>query len=235
MGCLIMKKPTKDPKPAAEATAPARTPSRKHGTTRESLLDAGLQLFGQKGVDGVSIKDIETAVGLTPGRGSFYRHFESKEALLAAVVHREVEKLRHMRNLQQRGISGSLGNRRAELIVDFRMRLVVLDQIRPFINLLGREYGRFPDLLEQLYGLLVEESLAAEGKDLARDIAEKKVRGGDADALAAVIQSALIGFHLSKTYFGSQPYGIDDDRFIKALVDQLIPQEQPATDAGERQ
>lgn len=205
------------------ATPAAKAGARKHGTTREGLLAAGLRLFGEKGFDGVSVKDIETAVGLTPGRGSFYRHFESKEALLIDIVQREVEKLRGLRTLQQRSISGSLGDRRAELIVEFRMRLIALEQVKEFILLLGREYGRFPDLLEQLYSLLVEESLASEGRDLAKDIAEKQVRGGDADALAAVVQSALVGFHLSKTYFGSQPYGINDDRFIKTLVDLLVP------------
>lgn len=200
----------------------AKPASRKHGTTRESLLDAGLQLFGDKGFDGVSVKDLEAAAGLTPGRGSFYRHFESKEALLADIVHREVEKLRQLRTLQQRGISGSLGDRRAELIVDFRMRLIVLDELRPFINLLGREYGRFPELMAEIYTLLVEESLAQEGSDMQRDITNRQVRGSDADALAAVVQSALVGFHLSKTYFGNEPYGVDNDRFIKALVELLV-------------
>lgn len=196
---------------------------RKHGTTRESLLDSGLTLFGTHGFDGVSVKDLETAVGLTPGRGSFYRHFESKEALLADIVHREIDKLRKLRTLHQRGISGSLGDRRAELIVDFRMRLIVLEQLRDFINLLGREYERFPELLGEIYTLLVEESLEQESGELERDIANQQIRASDANALAAVVQSALTGFHLSKTYFGSQPYGIDDDRFIKALVDLLIP------------
>lgn len=215
-----MPKTAKSKTTMPETTKPA---TRKHGTTRESLLDAGLQLFGEKGFDGVSVKDLEAAAGLTPGRGSFYRHFESKEALLADTVHREVEKLRQLRTLQQRGISGSLGDRRAELIVDFRMRLIVLDQMRPFINLLGREYGRFPELLEQLYTLLVEESLAQEGSEMQRDIANQQVRGSDADALAAVVQSALVGYHLSKTYFGNEPYGVDNDRFVKALVELLVP------------
>lgn len=219
-----MMKPGKEPNPVLVAVMPAKAPSRKHGTTREGLLDAGLALFGQKGFDGVSIKDIETAVGLTPGRGSFYRHFESKEVLLAEIVHREVGKLRQLRELQQRGISGSLGDRRAELIVDLRMRMIGLEHLNDFILLLGREFGRFPDLMQELYGLLVEESMAAESAELARDIEKKQVRGGDAEALAAVIQSALIGFHLSKTYFGGQHYGIEDDRFVKALVDLLIPQ-----------
>lgn len=218
-----MKKPSAPPLSQPAPEPPGRAPGRKHGATRESLLEAGLALFAQKGFDGVSIRDIETAVGLTPGRGSFYRHFESKEALLADIVQRQVQKLRDLRALQQQGISGSLGDRRAEWIVDLRMRLLGLAHLNEFILLLGREFGRFPDLMQELYGLLVEESMAAESAALARDMAEKQVGGSDAEAVAAVIQSALIGFHLSKTYFGGQHYGIADDRFTKALVDLLLP------------
>lgn len=210
-------------RPPAQIPPAAKAPSRKHGATHEGLLKAGLRLFAEKGFEGISVKDIEAEVGLAPGRGSFYRHFESKEALLAGIVNREVEKLRSLRQMQQRGISGSLGDRRAELIVDYRIRLIVLDQMKDFISILGREYGRFPELMDPLYTLLVEESLSEEGGEVERDIANRRVRGSDPHALAAVIQSALTGFHLSKTYFGNQPHGIDDDRFIKALVDLLIP------------
>jgi len=216
-------------KPQAKPAQPAIA-SRRHGATREGILDSGLKLFSEKGFDGVSVKDIEAAVGLTPGRGSFYRHFESKEALLADIVHREVEKIRQMRDLQQRRISGSLGDRRAELIVEYRLALIGLEQIKTFINLLGREYGRFPELMEQLYQLLVVESLALHAKDLKRDMAKHQVRGKDAEALAAVVQSALVGFHLSKTYFGSEPYGVDNDRFVKALAELLV--DKPAGKSG---
>lgn len=200
-----------------------KTTSRKHGATREGILEAALTLFSEKGFDGVSIKDIEAAVGLTPGRGSFYRHFESKEVLLEEIVHREVEKIRNMRDLQHRGISGSLGDRRAELIVEYRLSLIGLEQMKTFINLLGREYGRFPELMHHLYQLLVEESLALHTKNLKQDIARHQIKAKDPEALAAVIQSALVGFHLSKTYFGNEPYGVDNDRFSKALADLLVP------------
>ena len=196
---------------------------RKHGATRDSILDAGLKLFSERGFEGVSVKDLEAEVGLTPGRGSFYRHFESKEALLAEVVHREVEKVRTMRDLQQRAISGSLGDRRAELIVQYRLALIGLEQIKALMNLLAREYGRFPELMKELSDLLVEESLALHTKDLQRDIANRQIQADDAEALAAIVQSALVGYHLSKTFFGNAPYGIENDRFVKALANLLLP------------
>lgn len=195
---------------------------KKHGVTRDSLLDAGLTLFSERGFDGISVKDVETAVGLTAGRGSFYRHFKSKEELLETIVHREVERVRSMRDLQQRAVSGSLGNRRAELILQYRLSLLGLEQIKTLINLLAREYGRFPDLMQQLHDLLVDESLELSAEDFAEDLQKKLLRGNDPEALATVVQSALVGYHLSRSYFGSNPKQIDSERFIKALVDLLL-------------
>jgi AcrR family transcriptional regulator len=210
---------TRRPKATYRASTAA---SKKHGSTRNEILDAGLKLFSDRGFDGISVKDIETAVGLTPGRGSFYRHFESKEVLLEHIVHREVDKVRNMRDMQQRAIGGSLGDRRAELVLQYRLSLIGLEQIKSLINLLAREYGRFPELMQQLYELLVEESLVLHAGDLVRDIQKNKVRSTDAEALATVVQSALVGYHLSKTYFGHTPQGIDNERFINALVDLML-------------
>jgi len=196
--------------------------TKKHGVTRDSMLDAGLQLFSERGFDGISVKDIEAAVGLTPGRGSFYRHFKTKEELLETIVHREVERMRGMRDMQQRAVSGSLGNRRAELILQYRLSLIGLEQIKTLINLLAREYGRFPELMKQLHELLVDESLELSSGDFAKDIERKILRGKDPEGLATVVQCALVGYHLSRTYFGNDPKQIDSERFITALVDLLI-------------
>lgn len=54
------------------------------GSTRERTLAAALELFGRKGYDGVSLGDIAQAVGIKAP--SLYKHFESKEALFAAVT-----------------------------------------------------------------------------------------------------------------------------------------------------
>jgi len=198
--------------------------SKKRGVTRESLLDAGLELFSEKGFDGTSIKDVEAAVGLTPGSGSFYRHFKSKEVLLEAVVHREVEKVRQMRDLQQRAVGGSLGDRRAELIMELRLSLMGLNEIKSLINLLGREYGRFPDLMQQLRELLVDESLDFSSEDFEEDMKKGVVRGDDPQALSSVVLSAMVGYHLASTYFDATPGNVESERFIETLVDLMLPE-----------
>jgi len=64
--------------------------------TRERIIAAASRLFRARGVAAVSIADVMEAAGLTVG--GFYRHFDSKEALVAEAIEaasREtVEKLR---------------------------------------------------------------------------------------------------------------------------------------------
>ncbi len=51
---------------------------------RERLLEAGVQAFSKSGFNGCSVQDITEAAGVP--KGSFYNHFESKEALGAAAI-----------------------------------------------------------------------------------------------------------------------------------------------------
>jgi TetR/AcrR family transcriptional regulator of autoinduction and epiphytic fitness len=50
----------------------------------EAILDATNRLLGDKGYEAMSMDDIAAEVGIA--KGSLYKHFESKEALAAAVM-----------------------------------------------------------------------------------------------------------------------------------------------------
>ena len=65
---------------------PEREPrgTRRKRETRTRLLDAALRLMAEKGMEGVAINEITEAADV--GFGSFYNHFESKEAIYAALV-----------------------------------------------------------------------------------------------------------------------------------------------------
>jgi AcrR family transcriptional regulator len=65
---------------------PQREPrgARRKRETRSRLLQAALELMAVKGMEGVAINEITEAADV--GFGSFYNHFESKEAIYAAVV-----------------------------------------------------------------------------------------------------------------------------------------------------
>ena len=55
-------------------------------STRDRIIAEAMRLFAQRGYRGTSIADLEDAAGLSPGSGSLYTHFRSKEEVLAAAV-----------------------------------------------------------------------------------------------------------------------------------------------------
>lgn len=73
-------------KPAFTASIPEREPrgARRKRETRSRLLEAALRLMAQKGMEGVAINEITEAADV--GFGSFYNHFESKEAIYDALM-----------------------------------------------------------------------------------------------------------------------------------------------------
>lgn len=54
------------------------------GKPQAVILNVATHLFGKKGFNGTSMRDIGNAVGLLPG--SLYAHIENKEALLLEIV-----------------------------------------------------------------------------------------------------------------------------------------------------
>ncbi len=74
---------------AATTEAPAKEPrgARRKRETRQRLMKAALELMAARGMDGVAINEITEAADV--GFGSFYNHFDSKEAIHAELM-REV-------------------------------------------------------------------------------------------------------------------------------------------------
>ena len=54
--------------------------------TRQKIVEAASRLFRARGIDAVSVADIMGSLGLTVG--GFYKHFTSKEALVAESIER---------------------------------------------------------------------------------------------------------------------------------------------------
>ena len=76
--------PEKNPNPAA------RKPRTDALRNRERLLNIAKQAFSRHGAN-ASLDDIAKQAGVGPG--TLYRHFPTRDALIEAVYHAEVEKL----------------------------------------------------------------------------------------------------------------------------------------------
>jgi AcrR family transcriptional regulator len=82
--------------------------------TKKNLKDAALKLFLKKGYAKTTIGEIESAAGLAPRAGSFYRHFQSKQELLIEIAKTQIAERPSEFDFSQ---INSLGNTRAELIL----------------------------------------------------------------------------------------------------------------------
>lgn len=58
---------------------------------KEQILDISLSLFLEKGYDNTSISDIVTSLDIA--RGTLYYHFESKEAIIDAIIEQSVKEI----------------------------------------------------------------------------------------------------------------------------------------------
>lgn len=191
--------------------------------TRERILDAALELIQQRGFDGTTVTDIEELAGLSPGSGSFYRHFRSKEEVFREVLERELERAQRLRQAFERG---PVAAPREELTRRLLQQMDYMTQVRPLINLLTREHGRFPDLTRKIRGALVDQGIAEEAEHLTHDL-QAWSGHDDPHAVLAIVVSALTGYHLTQQFFGRPPADIAPDRFAATLAALITEQPEP--------
>lgn len=85
-----MKSGAAKPKPVDKAAPAAKKPAlKKSEATRLRVLEMTSELFRRNGYQATSMRDIAAAVGMKSG--SLYYYYESKEALLAAILNDSID------------------------------------------------------------------------------------------------------------------------------------------------
>jgi len=64
-----------------------------HGNLRQALIDGALIILGKEGQGAITLREVARRAGVT--HAAPYRHFDGKEALLAAVAEEGFHQLRH--------------------------------------------------------------------------------------------------------------------------------------------
>jgi AcrR family transcriptional regulator len=186
------------------------------GTMRDRMVEAGMTLFGERGYDATSVADIQVACGLTAGSGALYKHFPSKQALLAEGLHRYVASVGRSRD----GLMEVLPDdpRQAlEMIADAVAAAMAGDG--PVIRVVLRDLERFPDLLAELWdGLLA--ALYVEIADWLRALQDRgSVAITDPAATAAVLLASLTYYRILQALIARTPGDVDLAAFLAAWVD----------------
>lgn len=176
---------------------------------REQLLQAGERLFAEHGYRGVTIAEVAGAVGVSTG--SFYNHFQDKEAFFGAILDRVAEQgIR-----QARQVISRFKNPMNQLKALFRfitlglrsnpLLLGVLTNARRLGSPSPAERDRRRRVLLQSVGALIDDILA----DGIRRLTFRVGRYHDARRLLVSVYGALLS-------------EIDSDRIEELTQDMLL-------------
>ena len=177
--------------------------------TKERIMQAALELFMADGYQKTSIAKIESAAGLVPRAGAFYRHFESKEALLIAAAKAYVSETPEDFGLER---LSDYGNTRAELVAIALKYEQAMERQKPYARLI--EEIRLLD-----FGADFQTELNSDMfNGLVAWISEKPAAKGLAAAQAAALILTIIGGWM--TYLSMS----QRDSSMAALRDTMLNQ-----------
>jgi AcrR family transcriptional regulator len=187
--------------------------------TRERIVEEAMRLFGENGYRGASVAQIEAAAGLSPGSGSLYHHFRSKEEVLAAGIHRHLQRLDALRDI--RLVLTDLGDLRAELAATARYFLAELDSQSELLRILVTETRRRPDLLNEAADQLIAFTFQSFAEWL-RQAAGAGLTEERAQIIATLALGSLLSSRLLRNVVGVEALGVDDQTTVRAWVDMVM-------------
>jgi len=186
-------------------------------STRERILDSAIELFAERGYDGTSVGDIESAAGLAPRSGALYQHFEGKQDVLEQAIERQLEAVDELGSALE---MLPLGDLRAELTLMARWNLASLERRAPLARFFRREGDRLPDeLREKLYERLVARPYAQIVAWLRGRLAADAEAEPDLEALALIMIEPMSAYRSMQWAFGRVPGDVDDERFVETWVE----------------
>jgi AcrR family transcriptional regulator len=186
--------------------------------TRDRIVEEAMRLFSDQGYKATTIAQIESAVGLTPGAGGLYHHFDSKESVLAAGIERQLARLDALRDIRR--VLTPLGDLTAELTLTARYVLAELDTETELLRLLASEARNRPQLLTIAVERLVSSTFAGFAEWLGAR-AEASISSDKAAAVAAVGLGALFSSRLLRDVLGV-PFGADDESLVDTWVQMML-------------
>lgn len=204
-----------DADPAATPVPAPAIPEGSAPTTRERLLAAAIELFADKGYEGTSVGEIETAAGLVPRSGGLYKHFPSKRALLGAALAKRMDAIDL---IDARIDLLSYGELDAELRMIGKLALDELESERQLARIVMKEGDRFPEIAADFHDAIVARGRAISIAWFTSRAAALGVVPADPEATAEVMADALIGRTLQGFMFGERLGRVEEERFLEAWV-----------------
>ena len=183
---------------------------------RDRIISAARACFAAKGYARTTVADIESAAGYQPRTGGLYRHFTSKEAMLAAVIDAELAANEAAVIDVPSPAPGSDPISVLDAVV--RRGMAQLDQQAELMRIVFRDLDQFPDLLAKVRAGLTDRTY----RDFADRLRAAHDGGAipelDFEAVAVLAIGPIVDVKLKQHLLGFTPLDIDDDRLAATWV-----------------
>ena len=192
-------------------------------TTRQRIVDSALRLIADRGYRGTTVGQIEAAAGLTPRAGGLYKHFASKEEVLAAAMQQRTEAVDRLVPRLRRAVRDTpVEDLRSELATVARSMLREFANERTLLRIVMKEGDQFPQLRREFFDRFPRRGYGEAQRWLVATCELHGRTPEDPAALSAVVFGGLVHYHLMQTVFGEPPPGVDEDRYVDAWVETTL-------------
>ncbi len=194
-------------------------------STRDRLLAAGSALIAERGFNGVSVGDIEAAVGLAPRRGALYKHFPSKQALVEAAIEERINGVDDISGVVEwLTTDEALADLRGSLRLIAQVALDELAREKHVNQIIEKDGNRFPELRDRMRREMVEPGFRYAERALTAWVETIDGANKEADmaAVAAVALSALVHHRRQEWLLGRPPHDIETERFVETWVEMTL-------------
>ncbi|HEY8479236.1 MAG TPA: helix-turn-helix domain-containing protein [Spirillospora sp.] len=185
-------------------------------STRDRIVAESLRLFADRGYAATSVAEIEAAAGLSPGAGGLYRHFRSKEEVLASAIREHIERTRkQIHDILDHATAYEDRPLETRLRMTCQAGLAKMREEQDLIRVLFRDLDQFPHLVEEMREGIVNPLYEGIATWLA---AQPEFEGADQDwdAIATVLGGAVVNYWLANESMYEPPKRIDEKRFVES-------------------
>lgn len=186
------------------------------------ILDAALEVFGEKGYDGGSMREIASKVGVS--EPALYRHFSGKEAIFLGLLrlgagHLKSETLALLSGIKPETL-------RPQLLATLRDRRKAIRLYTPLIRTMLPAVARNERFLAEWRAEMIDPMRVALTAKAAEIDAALEVPGADASREARVraLMALFVGFIASSFVMGDEP----EEAIVDAAL-RLMMWESPAS------
>jgi len=182
------------------------------------IVEAGLQVFVEKGYAATRLEDIAKRAGVV--KGTIYRYFDSKEALFREAIQLRIEPIVGQTDQIIENYTGP-SDQLLRMVIGHLYARLVRSEARELVRVIIAEARRFPEIPEFYHQVILSKAM-----DLVRKIIERGIAQGDfapiraAKYPMAIIAPAFVALIWQLTFSNQQP--LDLEEYQEAHIELIL-------------